>query len=82
MLDNERYKECKKCRYLSTFAKCQRISGVIRAYHARVLCVSRSRYVRITPVIRWENAQSRSGSMVYKNNGKSLEKVCKKFKTY
>ena len=35
-----------------TFICAQRISGVIRTYHARVLCVSRPRYVRITFVIR------------------------------
>ena len=42
---------------LEYYKKCQRISGVIRTYHARVLCVSRPRYVRITFVIRWEKAQ-------------------------
>ena len=46
---------------LQTYTNSQRITPVIRTYHARVLCVSRPRYVRITGVIRWEFIQAYNG---------------------
>ena len=65
------------CLNVSTLLLCQRISPVIRAYHARVPCVSRPRYVRITSVIRWHKTQVKTE--VYINKKRKHLQNCVKF---